>query len=161
MVLYSQGEKEYLKEIINLKLNNHHLVLDTMNLRIQMHDINRKFNYNTNYQNWIIDSLRWQNKKLTKDNDSLRLFQKKVFEISENSAIIYQRDNNQDDIFYINLNSYSMKLKGDVIILIPIADESNWKKPRVYGYPQSDNLSLHLFPHKYEGDKIKKSKNGF
>lgn len=159
-IVFSQ-EKDYLKEIIELKITTNKLVLDTTKLKLKIRSLKRTYSYETNHKQWVIDSLRWVIKKMNIELDSFRSQEKKIFELASNASIIYQRDNNESEIYYILLNSYNIKLKGDIIKLIPIKDELKWKKIRIYGLPEQDNLSLHFYPHTLYGSKFKKVKNGF
>ena len=155
----TKTQKDYLKEIINLRTLNNYLKLDTIKLKIKIEDINRKYNFEYIKAKYTTDSLRWAIKKVREENDSLLKLQKQIYNISKDGVILYQRDDNKEDVFYIELKSYDFKMKdNDIIILKPIKDESKWKKIRIYEYPQPDNLSLHLYPHKLNGDKLKKGK---
>ena len=151
-------DKEYLKEIIELRSSNNYLKLDTLKLRIKIDDINRKNNIESIRLKYTMDSLKLVIKNLKEDRDSLIEFKKQIFDISKNGSIIYQRDNILD-IFYINLNCYDLTVGyNDIITLKPIKDEAKWRKPKIWGYTQPDNLSLHLYPHNLEGFKLKKGK---
>ena len=71
-------------------------------------------------------------------------------------VILYQRRDGTN--YYINIRSYKWTIWGnDKIVMRPIRDENKWRKEKmeIYNLPQPDNLSLHLWPHKYNGDKLK------
>lgn len=155
-------EKNYLKEIVELRMINNHLKLDTLKLKIEIDDINRVYNSELLNMRYAKDSLVYLMGKLKDENDSLIKLKKQIYNLSKSTVILYQRENNKDDIFYLNLNSYDITINNnDVILLKPIKDESRWSRPEIWGNPQPDNLSLHLYPHKLNGDKlyIQHSKN--
>lgn len=151
---FAQSKDDLLKEIISLRYNNDYLKLDTIKLRLKIHDINRYSNYEIKRQQWVIDSLRWAYKKLERERDSLISFKKNIFETSKTTILLYYKEGDES-LYYINLSCYELIQKGDKIIFKPITDRSKWRKPKIYGYPQPDNLSLHLYPYNLKGNTLK------
>lgn len=153
LLTFSQTKEEFANEIIKLQQTINYQKLDIIKLRIEIHDLNRFSTYEIKRQQWVIDSIRWSYKKVEKERDSLISFKKQIYTLSSNTVMLYQMKNDES-LYYINLNSYKLIQKGDNILLVPILDESKWEKPKMYGYPQPDNLSIHLHPH-IQGNTIK------
>lgn len=146
-------EKDYLLEIIQLEQLNRKLKLDSIQISEKIRSVKRWSNYEVDRQKWINDSLRWELKKLQKENAKLESFKNQVFNLSDSTVIIYKDE--KQYICYINLSSYDLILKqNDIIVLKPIEDRTKWTPPIVDGYPKPKNLSLHLYPHKFNGDKL-------
>lgn len=108
-------------------------------------------------KNLEYDSLKSQvdSMKLKFDNyEKLDSFKNEILNLAWIGSIIYQRDDGT--YYYIMLGSYKWTIWGnDKIVMRPIRDVSKWKTFKLDGLPQPDNLSLHLWPHKYSGDKLK------
>jgi hypothetical protein len=154
--LYSFGqkkEKEYLLEIIQLEQINHRLKLDSIQISQKIRNVKRWSNYEIERQKWINDSLRWELKKLKSENLKLDSLRRQLLNLSDSTVILYKDE--KSNVCYINLSAYELILKqNDNIILKPIYDKLKWRTPIVDGYPRPKNLSLHLYPHKLNGDKL-------
>jgi hypothetical protein len=153
---YSFGqkkEKEYLLEIIQLEQINRNLKLNSIVTSQKAHNIERWSKYEVERQKWINDSLRWEIKKLQREITKIDSFKRQVFNLSDSTVILYKDE--KKNICYINLSAYELILKQkDIIVLKPIYDRSKWRTPIVDGYPRPKNLSLHLYPHKFDADKL-------
>lgn len=146
-------EKEYLLEIIKLEQLNHKLKLDSIRISEEIRNVKRWTSYEVNRIKWINDSLRWELSKIKRENIKLEMFKNQIFKLSDSTVIIYKDENRK--ICYLNLSAYELTLKqNDVIILQPIEDKTKWTPPIVDGYPKPKNLSIYLYPHKIDGNKL-------
>ena len=152
--LFSQkSEKDYLLEIIQLEQRNRKLVFDSIQIFQKVHNFKRWNSYELEKQKWINDSLRFEIKKLQKEKAKLDSLKREIMTLSDSTVILYRDE--KREVCYINLSAYEITLKqNDVIILKPISDKSKWRPPLIDGYPKPRNLSLHLYPHKFDGDKL-------
>lgn len=100
------------------------------------------------------DSLKIKVDSMNSNYAKLDTFKNEVLNLAWMGVILYQRDDKS--YCYIPMCSYKWRiLTNDKIIMKPIRDESKWSSMRIADVPQPDNLSLHLWPHKYYPDKLK------
>lgn len=97
-----------------------------------------------------VDSMRFKFDNYSK----LDSFKNEILNLAWMGVILYQRDDGT--YYYITMSSYKWTIWGnDKIVMKPIRDITKWRSLRIADVPQPDNLSLHLWPHKYTGDKLK------
>ena len=143
--------KEQAIEIANLTLRNNSLSLDSLLKAFKI----RKLQLQIKQSQYTIDSLKWVYRNYQPIKDSLSSLRKEILNLSYGGVILYQLDKNKNDIFYIDLRYYDVFINDkDGIKLIPFKNGSKRSKIRVDGLPMSDNLSLHFYPHDFDGHKI-------
>jgi hypothetical protein len=157
-------KKKYLEENLNLRMINNNLKLDTLKLRINIEEINRQYLIELEKKKNTIDSLNRVIKKIKDDNDSLIALKNQIFNLANQSVLLYKRECKKcehNDIFFITLNGLDIIIKSNgVVLLKPIKDKKMWKTPTIYGVPYSENLGLHLYryssdPLNYDTNKLK------
>ena len=100
------------------------------------------------------DSMKIKVDSMNTNYAKLDSFKNEILNLAWMGAILYQRDDKS--YCYIPMCSYKWRiLTNDKIIMKPIRDENKWSSMRIADVPQPDNLSLHLWPHKYYPDKLK------
>ena len=154
--LFSQisDDKEKLKqnaiEISNLKLRNNSLIADS----IKKSNLILHLKFQMSQVQYTVDSLRWAHKKCFIVKDSLNSITKQIVVLSKGGVLLYQLDKG-DDVYYIDLRYYDITIQENGNIkLLPIKGDKPKDKLRVDEYPY-DNLSLHFYPHRFDGTKIK------
>jgi len=155
VVILTIKQSEKINELIdsltleNIKIKSKLLVEqdNVSSLKTQLEKSNIKHKKELDSVKTSVDSF------MTRFNQ-LDSFKNDILELAWLGSIIYQRDNGK--FYYINLASYRWTIWGnDKMVFRPIKDETKWRSMRIDGYPQPDNLSLHLWPHKYDGDKLR------
>ena len=83
-------------------------------------------------------------------------FKKQVYKLSSTTVLLYQRDNQPDKVYYIDMSYYEIIEKNNgKILLKPIDDDKKRRKPKIWGYPHPDNLSIFFLPHEVDGKYLK------
>ena len=150
----SQSKKiNYLIDSLNKKLL--FIKNENKNKEIVLTNLKKDLKNNKTECDYLTEELKLL--KIKFDNYAkLDSFKNHVLDLAKLGVILYQK---KDGInYYINMRSYKWTIWGnDKIVMIPIRDENKWgvEKMEIYNLPQPDNLSLHLWPHKYNGDKLK------
>jgi len=163
-ILFSQDLKEKVKEqaeeIVYLKSRNQKLIVDSFQHDITIHNLKRAYDFKIKQLEYDIITLKWQQKKLNLQLDTLNKIKSDLTEITKMGAIVYFLDNDPSTIFYIDLSKYNFEmLNNGLIKLLPIYEPEKWRKFKAYGYPSPDNLSIHFYPYDIYGDKINFYKN--